>query len=149
MEDRRKITLNTPLHIFTTWGGKEFCFFFNFFSNTNRSYSQFEMEIMCYICCVFPVIIKNLRTVLLFFISFGHDIVHICKSPLVNGKVPSVIFEHFQAVCQLKAIFRLFHCSLSDSSCRQHSCTCLFWPFQQLWYYAASVTLISTFSVHT
>lgn len=105
MEDRRKITLNTPLHIFTTWGEKELFFFLIFFSNTNRSYSQFELEIMCYICCVFPVIIKNFRTVLLFFISFGPEIVHICKSPLVNGKVPSVIFSIFKQFFSWKPFF--------------------------------------------
>lgn len=85
--------------------GKRGVFFKVFFSNTNRSCSQFELEIVCYICCVFPVIIKNFRTVLLFFISFGPDIVHICKSPLVNGKVPSVIFSVFKQFISWKPFF--------------------------------------------
>lgn len=62
MEDRRKITVNTPLHIFTTCGEKRSFVLLNLFSNFRSALP------------------------LLSFVSFGTDIDHIDKWLQVNSK---------------------------------------------------------------
>lgn len=130
IEARRRITGYTQLHIFTTWEGK--IFFFKFYLQCtitdNRNSPLFILP-----CFHWPWHHPHLLatpgklkvTIVMFhFISVSSNmsslISYLAESHLTL--VPPHTEENAGVIC-----VRL------PSSCRQHSCTCLFWPFQQHW----------------